>query len=272
MIYKIEDRLRDLLVGLGGHEHITDPLVSHNEKAAGNQIVLENSQNSQKDALRTSIADTLKEIVPNYTKNQISNGVLFEIGKTYSQHENINNFATYKETRILECLVFDKEKNPKDLHTTTSSLLHSLLSNLGRDDYSLKKQTNLLEAIVIVDDLELGSIKYNGFTLFTENILASTKQPQRVITDIQTSNSLETSLIIPNNLPAGTIIDALKKTNEIARVSFLGEYKGKELGNDQRSISLKIRYKEGLSSSETLSMNKSVIDKLKKTYGVIVRD
>lgn len=271
-IYKFEDTLRDSLIQLGAHEHITDPLVSCDENLAGNQIILENSQNSQKNALRISIADTLKSIVPNYVKNQIPNEILFEIGKIYTQEADKKDYATYIETRVLECLVFDKEKGPKELHATTSSLLHSLLSNLGIDDYSLKKQSNLLEAIVIVDDLELGSIKYNGFTLFTENLLASTRQPQRIITDIQANNSLETSLVIPNNLPVGTIIDALKKTDEIVSVSFLDEYKGKELGNDRRSISLKIRYKEGVSSTETLSMNKSVIDKLKKTYGVVVRD
>jgi len=272
-IYKFEETLRDALVQLGAHEHITDPLVSRNEKSEGNQIVLENSQNSQKNALRTQIAQTLKEIMPNYTKNQINSGLLFEVGKVYTQKGDKKDYKTYTETRVLECLLFDKDKSPKELHKKTSSLLNTLFKNIGMNNLSYKNSDNAQEATLLKGDRVMGTIRYNGFTLFTEKLLAEQKHVDRVVSDIQSPNSIETSLVIPKSLPVGNIIDAVKSASpDVIKVEFLEEYTGKELGDNKRSVLIKTHFKPEVKSETALEIIDTAIFKLKKTSDVSIRE
>ncbi len=269
-IYNFEEILRNVLVQLGAHEHITDPLISRNENFAGNQIVLENAQNSQKDTLRTFTADTLQNIVPNYVKNQIHKGVLFEIGKIYTQSGDKKDYTTYQETRVLEGLLFDKTKNPKELHKQTSSFLGGIFKTIGLKNVSFTK-LNVQEAQIKQGNNILGSIRYNGFTLLTENLLASAKQPQRIVTDILVDNSIEASLLIPADLPVGTVIDAFAKMTEVIKVDFLEEYSDKEFGQNKRSILLKIFVKPEIHQRESSQYIDRKIAELKKTFDIAVR-
>ncbi len=280
-IYKLEERLRDYMVQLGAHEHITDPLVSstlsRNENLAGNfvdgmagQITLENSQNSQKTALRTSIAETLKEIVPNYTKNKIISGTLFEIGKIYTQKDTKKTYEYYQETRVLECLVFDKNKSPKELHKITSSLLGGLLENVGIQNLRLTK-TSPTEASIHANDMVIGTLRYNGFTLLTEELLVNPPHPQHVLTDIRTDNAIETSLIISKDLPVGTLIDALAKANGVTKVEFLEEYAGKELDDNKRAVLIKVYFIPEVNQNHAEKTVNSVISALKPTFDISVR-
>jgi len=271
-IYTFEETLRDTLVQLGAHEFITDPLVSRNGNAAGGQIMLENSQNSQKDSLRTSIADTLKEVVPNYTKNQISSGVLFEVGKVYSQKGNKKDYRTYQETRVLECLVFDKAKSPKELHKITSSLLSTLFRNIGIKEFSLKKQQGAAEATIYVDNRELGSCTYNGYTLDTQKLYAEQKHVNRILSDVRSPNSIETSFVIPVSLPVGTILDALKSAGpNLIKAEFLEDYTGGELGSNKKSVLIKTSFKPEVKQSDASDIINTAVLKLKKTLDINIR-
>lgn len=264
-IYTFEETLRDAMIQLGAHEFITDPLVSRNGNLEGNQIVLENSQNSQKNALRTSIIDTLNEMVSNYTKNQINSGVLFEIGKVYTQQGDKKDYQTYTETRVLECLLFDKDKNPKELHKKTSSLLSTLFKNIGLNDLSYQRRDGNQETQVMRSVAVIGSVRYNGFTLFTEKLLAEQKHIDRIISDVQSPNFIETSFIIPKSCGVGTIIDAIKSANlNVIKVEFLEEYTGKELDANKRSVLLKTHFQPEVKHSDAMEIIKSVVLNLRK--------
>jgi len=271
-IYKFEESLSDELAQLRAHEFITDPLVSRNENLAGNQVVLENSQNSQKNALRTIIAETLKEIVPNYVKNQTDSGVLFEVGKVYTQKGNKKDFQTYTETRVLECLLFDEKSSLKALHKKTSALLSTLFKNIGIVGYSYKKAGGAHEANIVKEGKMIGSVRYNGFTLFTENLLAEKKQVNRIISDVRSLNSVETSFIIPKNFPVGSIIDAIKAVSpDVTKVEFLEEYTGKELGNDKRSVLIKTHFKPEVDQNDATDIIDHTLVELKKTADINIR-
>ncbi len=273
-IYKFEETLRDALVQLGAHEHITDPLVSsilsRDKKSAGNQIVLENSQNSQKNALRLSIADTLENIVPNYIKNQIPSGVLFEVGKVYTQQGDKKDYATYKEVRVLECLVFDKEKSPKELHKQTSSILGGLFKILGMRDISITK-VRPQEAQIKHNDKVLGTIRYNGFTLFTEVLLTAHRQTQRIVADILDRRSVDVSLLIPKDLSVGKVIDFVAKSNEIAKVEFLEEYVDDHLDKNLRSVLIKIFPQTNLTQEQANASINRTLTNLKTTLDARIR-
>ena len=273
-IYKLEDRLRDCMVNLGAHEHITDPLIystlSRNENLAGNQIVLENSQNSQKNALRTNIAETLQELVPNYTKNKISSGTLFEIGKIYTQKDGKKAHGSYQETRVLECLVFDKTKSPKELHKITSSLLGGLLENVGVQNSRLTK-TGPTETNIHVYDREIGTIRYNGFTLLTEEIMSFAGGVKRILTDVRQTKSIELSLITPKTTLVGDIISAISSEEFVDKVEFVEEYSGNELGSQSRSVLLKVIFDGKLDDNLIKATTSKVTHKLEEFFGVKVR-
>jgi phenylalanyl-tRNA synthetase beta chain len=270
-IYKFEETLRDALVQLGGHECITDPLVSRNGSTAGDQIVLENSQNSQKNALRTCIAGTLAEMVTNYSKNKINSTILFEIGKIYTQKGDKKNFETYLETRVLECFVFDENKKPKDTHQKTSSLLGAVFKNLGIN-YFAYKNIDEREASIVVGDMTAGSVRYNGFTLLTEILMSSPRHIDRVIAETISTNSVETSLIVPKDVPVGDVTALIKSENsDITKVEFLEEYLGAEVGKDKRSILIKTYFKPEIKPDSAAKIMEAVALKLTGTFNVHVR-
>jgi len=273
-IYKLEDHLRDCMIQLGAHEHITDPLVSkalfRNERPAENQIILENSQNSQKNALRINIVETLQELVPNYTKNKISSGILFEIGKIYAQKDGKKIYESYQETRVLECLVFDKTKSPKELHKITSALLTGLLENMGIQNFRLTK-TGPTEATINADNKTIGTIRYNGFTILTEEIMSFAGMVKRILTDVRQTKSIELSLITPKTTLIGDIISAVSGEEYIDEVKFVEEYSSKELENQSRYVLLKVVFDDKLDDNHIKAITTKVTYKLEESFAVKVR-
>lgn len=273
-IYVFEDKLRDEMRALGGHEHITDPLISRSENSAVDIVLLENSQNSSKNALRTKITQTLKEIVPNYTKNQINSGALFELGKIYTLYGREEEYNSYNETRCLECLLFDQMRAPKEIHVETSKLLATLLKNLGILNTRFELSQSATEAdIIFTNDadksINIGNIRYNGFTLLTEALMGIQKAVTRVLTEIQTPNTLETSLVVPKTLAIGTIVTAIKESSEkILNVEFIEEYAAERIGEENKSILLKTSF---ISVSKTDDCKK-LIDTALASLQVKIRD
>ncbi len=273
-IYELEKRLCDRMVQLGGHEHITDPLVSStlspNGSPTGNQIVLENSQNSQKNALRTNIAETLQEIVPNYTKNKISSGILFEIGKIYTQKNDRQTYESYQETRALECLVFDKNKSPKELHKITSALLGGLLENMGVKNFRLTKSDST-EATIYIGKKAIGALRYNGFTLLTQELITATDKVERILTDVQHTRSIELSLIAPKTTPVGDIISAITDKQLVEKVEFVEEYSSKELGNQFRSVLLRIMFVDKVDDNQIKATTSKLTQSLEESLKIKIR-
>jgi len=65
-IQLLVEKVRDILVSAGFHEHITDSFVKYD--GLESRIHLMNSVNEDLDGLRTSIKDTLKSVISSYQK------------------------------------------------------------------------------------------------------------------------------------------------------------------------------------------------------------
>ena len=254
-IYTFEDRLRDILVKLKGHEHITDPLVSSTESPEGGQIILENSLNSEKNALRTSIAQGLEHVASNYYKNQMNSGVLFEIGLVYHKESEGGDYESYKETRCLECLTFDKAKTPKNLSVITSTLFSGLLKELGLTKPAFKNANE-----VYVENTLIATLRYNGFTGFTANLLQVTggKRDARVLFDLQSGISLDTSLTVSQTEMAGAICSEIAASSDKISESFVvEEYTGEKVEKGKRTILIRTYFTKGVTQKEaTKILNK----------------
>jgi phenylalanyl-tRNA synthetase beta chain len=263
-LYTFEDTVRDIMVQLGAHEFITDPLVSRSEKLAGAQIVLENAQNSHKNALRTQLAGTLAELIPNYTKQQLGSGILFEVGKIYTQQAPATDWHSYAETRVVECLVFNTAALPKDLHKQTSALLTALLNSIGLKGVAYTTTPTAQEAAIMCQNTVLGTVRYNGFTLFTQELLNQHRQVERILTEVQNAQSIETSVVIAKNMAVGDMLSAIQATSpKLVKVDFLEEYTGQEIDSDKRSVLIKTYFTADISQSEAIKLVDAAIFKWK---------
>jgi hypothetical protein len=168
--------------------------------------------------------------------------------------------------------VFDKENSPKEIHIKTSSILNTFMKNIGVGEYSLTKLEYSSEVKITAQDKEIGTVRYNGFTIFTETLLSVNKNIQRVISDIQTPNTIETSLIIPKDFPVGMIIDLIRKqSGEVLKIEFLEEYTGRELDQNKRSVLIKTYFKQDLSTEEASDIIKQIISNLTRSDNISLR-
>lgn len=197
-IYNYEQRLRQIMVTLGAHEHITDPLTSLTNNKS--QISMQNSQSMEKNALRISIQTTLEPVIDQYKKNSFSKISLFEIGKTYFKDEvDKPVYANYHERRELQFVQY-QEAGIVTQSISTKSTLSTLFKELGIKDYEIKHENN--DYVIYVKNVALGNISYNAFNLFIEELIkipsefnrATTKLPYKYKDDISILVGLDTDL------------------------------------------------------------------------------
>lgn len=210
-IYKFEEKCRDVLVSLGMHEHITNPLVKFHEGEGGDktQIRLENSLNSEQDAMRTSIYETLKPVLAVYKKHKIGGAKLFEVGLTY--HKTGNRYEDIREIRTIEGLVAI-ENGVKQASDAVKAILTALFRNLGIDNVSYEGLANT--TTILQGKLELGQIRLDSFTLFSENLVKAEKKNLRVRDTIMHQTTEDITLEVDADKTLGPILSKIKDSNK----------------------------------------------------------
>jgi phenylalanyl-tRNA synthetase beta subunit len=221
-IVEFEEKVRDLLVSLGLHEHITSPLTeAHGGKA--DQIVLENSLNSEQDALRTNIYETLYPIVELYKKHKNKRIGVFEVGRTYSKDIDTHGYEGLKETNVVEG-IFWNEGEMKDINSEMKKALGGLLLGLGIKNTSYKMEEE--EAVIYQGQLKLGTLRIDSFTLYTENLMQASSKQLRVLDHIVHKSYEDVTLEVERGVHVGEIIDeVLKKSNNIDQIEKVDEFK-----------------------------------------------
>jgi phenylalanyl-tRNA synthetase beta chain len=255
-IYRFEDRLRDIMVNLGAHEHITDALVKEGP------VTLENALNSEKSALRGSIRETLLPVLENYRKHTKGEINLFEVGRIYDTEGKGNKHENYKEIRVLEFL-HDSTK-PKYIKSKwTKAVLAGLLRDVGITDYKLE------DGKILVDDIVVGTLGADGFTIFNENLMPYETIPQRITSEVQALTKENLSLVVDAGAVYGPIFEEIKKHNKsIVEVQLVEEYLADMKTTGKKAVFFKISY----STSDTQDIRKSLLKVLKKKYGAVLRE
>lgn len=240
-IYKFEEKLRTLLLSLGFHEHISDPLVpvnSHDENDK-KQIVLENALSSEKSALRTSAYETLIPVVRNYKKHKMVEVKIFEIGSVYF-NDNIEN-------RVIEIIVKDFNASVYENSRNLKSLLAAILQNLGISDYEIKiKDKNAeiwAESSLSNEKINIGSINLESLTFTTQNLMEATTQSSRVVHKFENEIIEDLSVTIPLGQPFGEIYKVIKAyNNKIKKIEVIDEYIDKNAKTNVKTILLRINF------------------------------
>lgn len=203
-ILKFEDKLRDILVASGAHEHITTSLVQSND--AVGEVVLQNALSTDQNALRLSLTPKLIEIKTNYAKHGIKVVAIFEIGKVFAVGSSLPAQAGHASTPYLEHrhLTLVTVSTPNDA-------LATLLSNLGITKYTL---TNDYQ--IIINDKVVGNLTVSSFTLNTLSLMSHYQSYTGIVSEFSHNVTRDISLLVPTGLSYADLINtlgSLKLTN-----------------------------------------------------------
>lgn len=184
-IYKFEEKLRDLLVAQGAHEHITSSLTT--SKGQSDEVVLANALSSDQNALRRSLNPGLSHVLSTYQKHKIKNAFVFEIGKVFRKNE-----TAYLEGRLLTVIA-------------GVDSLATLLSSLGISQYSINDKYEIL-----VNEKIVGTIDSVGYTLVTTALISHFTPYTGIISQYDHKTLLDLSLIVRSDLKYSNILKALE--------------------------------------------------------------
>lgn len=183
-IYLFEDKLRDLLLAQGSHEHITSSLTTSNDQS--DQIILVNALTSDQNALRTSLVPGLTHVLSTYKKHKLPPVPIFEIGKVFRKKG-----SNYLEERHLSVM------------GSTDSLA-TLLSSLGINKYLITQKLEILVA-----GKPIGSLSADSYTIITNSLMPHIQNYSGIVSEFNHPTSLDLSLLAPSSLVYADILGAL---------------------------------------------------------------
>ncbi len=181
-----EEKLKNILLAQGAHEHITTSLATFNDESG--QIELVNALTQDQNALRTSLVGGLTKVASAYRKHKMPYIAVFEIGKVFSKKKD-----SFLEESVVTVLFENKSKVGDSLAT--------LLSGLGISSYQV---TNSLD--ITVDGKTIGRVAKDSYTLITNKLLEVVKDYTGIISEYARSNSLDLSLIAGKDISYADII------------------------------------------------------------------
>src|SRR3989344_5041623 len=238
-IYNFEEKCRDILVALGMHEHITNPLVKLDENDTDTgQIRLENSLNSEQEALRTSIYKTLKPVLAIYRKHKIGGAKLFEVGLTY--YKTGKRYEDIKEVRTIEGVV-STENGVVEASNKVKAILAAFFKNLGVDNVRYEKSdaVGVNTAVIFQNKLALGEVRLDSFTLFSENLLKAEKSQLRVRDTLMHKTTEDITLEVDADKALGPMLAKIKGSSEkIADVFVADEF----VKGNKKAITIRLTF------------------------------
>ncbi|MEP7166659.1 MAG: phenylalanine--tRNA ligase subunit beta [Candidatus Woesebacteria bacterium] len=216
----LEEKLRDLLVDLGFEEVITEPLVNE-EHPKLDPVVLQNSLNSDKTMLRTTLENGLFSALSYQKKTKRTDLSLFEVGKIYFKEND-----SYTEQKVLAGVVTAKTAT----YAKVKGIVEALCLKAGRK----------------LDDTIASIIRHDThtwyFQIMTEKLM---QKPAFEITTIKTALPQivyqDISLSVPKAIPVGPILEKVRNFSPLIVKAALGEYPI-ALPDERKSVFLKLHY------------------------------
>lgn len=271
-VLKFEEKIRDILVSLSLDEHIISPLVKYNEKNT-NQIKLENSLNSDLNALRNNIFETLEKVKENYIKNGIYKFGVFEIGKIYLQ----TKIGEYKEERRIGVL-YNEYKYTEKVKGDFILLLKKLGLNLK--NISFKEDKGELNVKYLNGhEVNLGILNSDKFEIYTQNFveLVDLQKVPYIFTQSNFVQRIvdEFSIVYDKDTSLGDITSLILNTSEnIEDVIFVEEYKGKQIKENEKSALIRVTFADPenkLTRNEVHKIRDEFLDKIKSKFSIKLR-
>ncbi len=141
---------------------------------------------------------------------------------------------------------------------------------MGVKNFRLTKSDST-EATIYIGKKAIGALRYNGFTLLTQELITATDKVERILTDVQHTRSIELSLIAPKTTPVGDIISAITDKQLVEKVEFVEEYSSKELGNQFRSVLLRIMFVDKVDDNQIKATTSKLTQSLEESLKIKIR-
>lgn len=188
-IYRFEERLRDLLLAQGAHEHITSSLTA--ATGTKDEVSLVNALSSDQNALRHDLQSGLTHVFSTYKKHKQTGISVFEIGKVFRQSD-----GKYLEGRLLTAMFSSS--------TGVSDSLSTLLSSLGIPQYHINQKHEIRVGTNLI-----GTIALDSYTLVTDALMPLAKSYTGIVSEFSHTTSLDLSLLSPIKVTYADIQEAL---------------------------------------------------------------
>lgn len=132
--FKLEEQIRDVLLQLGFDEQITEPLAKASteykvQSTKGNQVILQNALNADKNALRMDLLEGLRHALSHQLKFGRVEIKLFELGKVYGETGDKKN--PYFESRELGFIMHDASAQKEAIYLNSKGVVETLCKRLG---------------------------------------------------------------------------------------------------------------------------------------------
>lgn len=209
-----EEKIRDLLIGMGYDETITEPLVSeHNSQLK--PVLLENSLTTDRTMLRTTLEHSLIRAASEHKKHHFKVIKLFELGKIYFMlddsyieekhlgiiYHNADNFDYKIAKGDVELLLLRLGYSSEDAHTSIQ-LIDTTTVYIDINIDSLLKHQSINRDVVLTSPLQ--NVITEDFTLLVQesvslsHIISSIKLIHEHIYDVALKAG-------PNKMPEGSV-------------------------------------------------------------------
>jgi phenylalanyl-tRNA synthetase beta chain len=249
--YQSEEIIKDILTACGYNEQITDPLVNESHSVL-DPILLQNSLNSAKTMLRTTLKNNLLNVVDNQKKYKRKNIRIFEVGKIYYRKNN-----QYVETPMLGVMQSFPNASYFDLKGILEHLLDRCATDVSVNQIAIE-QINRDPTFFFEIELK----KLLGISSDTTKIL--TTPPQEILQDF--------SLFVSDETNVGDIIDAIKMTSQLVYKISLGEQP--QIKDNKKSVFLKLSFhnpNKEITNADVEIERQKILDLLKTKFTATIR-
>lgn len=268
----LEDKIKDILTSLGLDEHYTNPLVQHDE-SKDHQVKLENPLNQDKNALRTSITETLLSAFKHNLKANSKLIGIFEIGKIYIKVKQ----GQYTEQKIISTIYNSAEYNLK-VKSDLLALLYKLgIINSPKELTFKSIDKNWLS--LLKGKTEVATLSATGFNLKTEELLELVdldRIPRLQIKTKLTQNIIEEiSIITDKNMELFELENIIYEADpSIIRVYESDKFTDVLLGENKVSHTISIEFENDqneLTREKIETIRSLIIQKITTSLNATIR-
>ncbi len=227
----LEEKLKDLLTRAGLDEQITEPLTNEADSTL-KPVLLENSLNTDKTMLRTTLKNGLLKSLQNQVKHRKQKVMLFETGKIFY----------LKSDKYVEQAVLGIITKGVDYFETKG------LIDLLKEHFELKQVSVTIDVIDSAQNIYFFELPVDKIT--ADKIKKPlTSHPQVIFQDI--------SLFVPKNTKVGDLVNEARSSSDLISRVELGEEP--KASGDHKSVFLHLQFE-----SSSGNITKDVVDKEKK--------
>lgn len=244
--FVLGEEIKNILLAAGYDEEVTEPLTKE-ENPTYEPVLLENSLNTDKTMLRTTLKNSLLGALSHQKKYRKSQIRLFELGKIYYKMSK-----SFEEQKMLGLLTYGIDYF--ELKGTLELLKERFESSPSFSDNSIE----IIDENTYFVEIPLSTLKTS------KTIKPYSEPPHVIFHDI--------SFYAPIATEIGNLINDVKKASKLLRKVNLGEVP--QVQNDQKTVLLKLEfYKEraNLSKEEVEPEKEKIINLLTKVYDAKIR-